>query len=143
VATTPGVKGGPSLQQLVAVSTHNDFDPHDTALISSSLWYSVTQPAALPVGFAEARTLPSAPAATHSDAVGHETPVRPCLSIGVTFHAVAPPVGSLEVTASPTESAVSTATHSDTDGQETAIKLAWQSSPGPYLPHSGGIEVGA
>ena len=64
--------------------------------------------------------------------------------MGTAFHAAAPPVGSLDVTASPSElSALSTATHSDADGHETAVKPAWQSSPGPYLPHSNGVEVGA
>jgi hypothetical protein len=72
VATMPAVSGGRfRLQQVPAVSTHSDADPHDTAAISPRPWTWVTQPATLLVGCADASTRPLKSAATHSDTESH------------------------------------------------------------------------
>src|SRR5580704_1784560 len=107
------------------ITTHSDADGHDTPLSRSS-----TGPRgntglhlfAPPVGSVETSNPPSV-SITHSDVVGQSTfwtepECRPRL---MTFHACAPPVGSVEVAiraCSPTPPAVLTATHNRADGHE-------------------------
>jgi hypothetical protein len=77
--------------------------------------------------------------ATQSEELGHETLSRlVSRSTCVAFQVDGPPAGSREVIASPS---LSPATHSDADAHDTAVRFATQSSPGPYFPHSGGVEV--
>ncbi len=68
--------------------------------------------------------LPLPSLATHSDIDGHETPVKRFpLGAGratrAFVHALAPPVGSVEVRMVPL---LSPATHSNTDAHETALR---------------------
>src|SRR5436305_3892434 len=80
-----------------------------------------------PAALVEVRTFPARSTATHSDAEGQETadmgvPVMPpstsnLRSIWTLLQVRAPPVGRVEVSTSPSRS---TATHSETDGHETA-----------------------
>jgi hypothetical protein len=93
-----------------------------------------------PVGFVELTTFPALSTATHSDVEGHDTPLSApghCAvevqlgSTEVTVHALVSPVGSVEVSTLP---AVSTATHNDCDGHETAVRSGPQ-TPGVEQVH--------
>ncbi len=53
------------------------------------------------VGSVDVRTSPSMSTATHSDADGHETPSNGPPPVDLTVHALAPPVGLVEVMALP------------------------------------------
>jgi hypothetical protein len=80
---------------------------------------AVVQLPAPPVGSVEVTAFPPGSTATHNEAEGHDTPLKPLLGSTVALvQALAPEVGAVAVTMFPLPS---TATHSDTAGQETPL----------------------
>jgi hypothetical protein len=90
--------------------------------------------------------VPAKSTAAQSDRTGQDTPTSPdslWVSSATLFQAEAPPPGSVELITSPVLlSALSTAAQNEADAHETAVRFAWQFSPGPCFPQLGGVDVG-
>jgi hypothetical protein len=91
-----------------------------------------------PLGLVELTTFPLESTATQSRAEGHEIPVRMLLpSTAADFHNAESPVGCADVMTSPCP----TATHSDTDGHDTALPPTPAVGLQLSLPPVGSVEV--
>src|SRR5579862_34739 len=120
---------------LLPTATHNKTDGHETSLMPRNRRSVATfQAPTPPVGWVEERILPGRSTAMHSAREGHETAMSPPGKNGVdlTFtmwalvHARAPPLGWLDARMFP---AASTATHSDRDGHERALRVLSEPEP--------------
>ena len=111
---------------MLVVATQSELDGQDKPLKCRSVALGcAVQALASPVGSVEV-AIPEAPAPTQSAPGGHDTyPRARAGEREIGFHALAPAVGVVDVTTSlpPPTLLPPTATHSETDGQETPLRL--------------------